>query len=199
MSDWEKRWQEGDTPWDKGAAAPPLIEYLGLGAGEWAEARRILVPGCGSGHDVRALAARGFQALGVDLAESAVAHARSFRAIGAESYVQADLFTLDPAAVGELDGWWEHTCFCAIPPERRPDYALAAARLIRPGGWLIGVFFLNPHDEDDPLLGPPFQSRKEEIIELFSQDFDFRWGRVPEHAYPGREGREWLAAFRRRG
>jgi hypothetical protein len=52
--DWEQRYETGDTPWEKGAPAPPLLEWLesrGSIRGD------ILVPGCGSGHDVRAIAA----------------------------------------------------------------------------------------------------------------------------------------------
>ena len=53
--DWNNAYEENRMPWDKGAAAPPLLEYL-----ERAEMKgRIFVPGCGLGHDVRALASTG--------------------------------------------------------------------------------------------------------------------------------------------
>ena len=57
MTDWEARYQAGETPWEKGEAAPPLIELLGkLEKPAWGRGP-ILVPGCGFGHDVRALSA----------------------------------------------------------------------------------------------------------------------------------------------
>ena len=28
MTDWESRYQAGDMPWEKGSAAPPLLELL---------------------------------------------------------------------------------------------------------------------------------------------------------------------------
>src|SRR5690349_19537326 len=52
-TEWENRYQKGETPWEKGEAHPALISFLR----RTPVAGRGLVPGCGSGHDVRALAA----------------------------------------------------------------------------------------------------------------------------------------------
>jgi methyl halide transferase len=52
--DWESAYVLGETPWDKGFASPPLSWFLQLG--QWLPAGRVLVPGCGRGHDVRLLA-----------------------------------------------------------------------------------------------------------------------------------------------
>ena len=46
--------------------------------------------------------------------------------------------------------------------------------------------------------GPPFASTREEIVKLLAPWFELRKDRVPERAYPGREGREWLTVFERR-
>ena len=68
MTDWDKRYLAGDTPWEKGRAAPPLGELLlKMDPAAWGNGP-LLVPGCGLGHDVRALAALGRSVLGVDLA-----------------------------------------------------------------------------------------------------------------------------------
>jgi len=193
VSDWEQRWRDGETPWDKGAPAPPLREFLaerGLAAGS-----RVLVPGCGSGHDVRELARAGLRATGLDLAASAIAAARERPAAGDERYLVGDFFEWSEAP---YDALWEHTCFCAIDPSRRPDYARAAARLLRAGGRLVGVFFLQPWDDDEEADPPPFGASREEIVATLGGDFELVWEKRPERAYPGREGREWLAEFRRR-
>ena len=52
--DWDRRYQIGDIPWEKGAPAPPLLEWLQACGPLHGN---ILVPGCGYGHDVRAIAA----------------------------------------------------------------------------------------------------------------------------------------------
>jgi SAM-dependent methyltransferase len=199
MTDWNQRYLSGDIPWDKGSAAPPLIELLERleELGIWTEGE-ILVPGCGFGHDVRAIAATGRQVLGLDLSSVAIAGAEKRSCFPGEHYQCADLF--DPSWSGGriFSGWWEHTCFCAIDPNLRPDYARAAASLIQPGGALCGVFFLTPNDPGEEACGPPFNASIEEIDALFSRDFIRKDGWVPRQTFPGREGREWSAIYIRR-
>ena len=62
VMDWNRRYEENDTPWDKGEAHPVLRDMLARDA----LSGRVLVPGCGAGHDVRELAAAA--ALGCDYA-----------------------------------------------------------------------------------------------------------------------------------
>src|SRR5271168_4912958 len=53
-TDWEARYQTGDMPWEKGEASPGLVDFL---AGHPDLDRgTVAVPGCGTGHDVRAWA-----------------------------------------------------------------------------------------------------------------------------------------------
>lgn len=197
MTDWDLRWIEGDTPWDKGAAAPPLLEYLESGGTELAGASHVLVPGCGSGHDVRALAQRGVAVTGLDLSPTAVASARGIPAVGGERYECGDFLDADWLPRRACDAIWEHTCFCAIDPGDRERYVRTAARVLPAGGHLVGVFFLNPWDPGEVGEGPPFGATRDEIIALFSPCFALRKEAVPGRAYPGREGREWLAVFER--
>ncbi len=199
MTDWEARYRAGDTPWDKGEAAPPLHElFARKGVSVFGEGV-VLVPGCGAGHDVRALAAAGHRAVGLDIAPSAIRLAESLAAVAEESYLLADfleaaesLRALRPSAI------WEHTCFCAIDPSRRRDYAAAAAALLESGGLLAAVFFLTPFDPGESAQGPPHGASIDEIDDCFQPWFDREDAWIPEHAYPGREGREWLVLFRRK-
>src|ERR1017187_7550104 len=70
QNDWEARYQSGDMPWEKGAPSPGLVDFLAahpdLARGT------VCVPGCGTGHDVRAWAKAGFQTFGYDFPPSAV-------------------------------------------------------------------------------------------------------------------------------
>jgi methyl halide transferase len=196
MTDWENRYQTGDMPWEKGGASPPLLELLGRKV-NWGGGP-ILVPGCGFGHDVRALGVLGVPVVGVDLAPTAVTRAREFPQVGTESYEVGDF--LDPEwRVGrEFTAIWEHTCFCAIHPGERKRYAEAAAGCLAPGGLLAGVFFLTPYDPEEEVAGPPFGTSVEELDEWFAPWFERLEGWVPQAAYPGRAGREWIGLFRRR-
>ncbi|MEM1084084.1 MAG: methyltransferase domain-containing protein [Verrucomicrobiota bacterium] len=195
MTDWEGRWQRGETPWNKGAPAPPLMELLDSEHGDCLKGRRVLVPGCGSGEDVRELARSGAMVTGLDLSPTVLEIARSESEGLSAKFVCENLFEWDSKP---FDAIWEHTCFCAIDPSDRARYAEAVARLIRPGGVLTGVFYLEPWGQDEAPEPPPFGSRKEEILELLDPAFEMIWGRTPENAFSGREGREWLAVFRRR-
>ena len=76
MSDadvWEARYRRGETGWDRGKVSPALYHWLDSGV---VTPCRILVPGCGRGHEVIQLAAAGFDVLTVDIAPSAVASVR---------------------------------------------------------------------------------------------------------------------------
>ena len=197
MTDWEERYQKGDTPWEKGRAAPPLLELLArLESGHWGDGP-VMVPGCGLGHDVRALAQLGIPVCGVDLAHSAVGKAREFPPVAEETFELGDF--LDPAwrAAREFSAVWEHTCFCAIDPADRPRYVEAVAACLPAGGLLAGVFFLNPYDPGEETNGPPFGVTMAELDAGFSPWFERLDGWVPQSSFPGREGREWIGLYRR--
>lgn len=197
MRDWENCYRNGETPWDKGAAAPPLAELIErLGAGLWGDAR-ILVPGCGLGHDVRHLASLGLQVTGLDISETAVAMARSVPAVGGEVYELGDFLAPEWTAGRRFSAIWEHTCFCAIDPALRGAYARSASEVLPDGGILAGVFYLRPYDPGEDESGPPFMSTIEELDSRFSPWFERVHGWIPERAYPGREGREWIAVYRK--
>ena len=186
-TDWEDRYRTGDMPWDKGAPSPALVDFL---TAEPVRGR-VLVPGCGLGYDVRALAATADEVIGVDLAPSAVKGARAFPSVGGERYELADLFALPLRLRGSFDWVWEHTCFCAIDRELRPAYVEAVAGALRPGGHLLAVFYLDP-GQDHPDDGPPFGVALAALDALFAPRFTLLREWLPQRAYPGREGREWM-------
>jgi SAM-dependent methyltransferase len=189
--DWEERYQSGDTPWEKGTPSPPLLEWLARH-----EIRgRVLVPGCGSGHDVRALARAGADPVGIDLAPSAILQADAHPRVGAERYEAANLFELPGHLIGAFDWVFEHTCFCAIDPSRRSEYVAGVVAALKPHGRLLAVFYIDPdHDE----AGPPFRVSREEIARHFGGHFEEITAYVPELAHPGREGRELVCVLRRK-
>ena len=195
MTNWEDRYLAGDMPWEKGQASPPLLELLGKSV-DWGNGP-LLVPGCGYGHDVRALGVLGIPVLGVDLAPTAVERAGEFPQTGVETYELGDFLDPQWRAVRKFSAIWEHTCFCAINPVDRGRYAEAVAACLDDGGLLAGVFFLNPFDPGEEAVGPPFGVTVEELDGWFSPHFARVDGWVPEMAFPGRKGREWIGLFRK--
>lgn len=189
ITNWDQAYQDNFMPWDKGAPSPPLVEWLSRNP----LTGRVLVPGCGLGHDVVFLASLGLDAIGLDISPTAVERAQIAHPGHAHRFVQGDLFEYKD----KFDAIVEHTCLCALPPEWRPRYRNAVASLLKPGGLLVGVFFMNP-DMDPGETGPPFGITEAELTALFEDAFDLVESEIPQAAYPGREGRELLRALRRK-
>ena len=188
--DWEARYRAGDIPWDEGSASPALLEFLSRHPIEG----EVLVPGCGSGHDVRAIATQSGRVTGLDLSETALRLAQGFTRVGSEIYKQGDFFSLPVEWHGHFDWVFEHTCFCAIPPARRADYVSMVSRVLKPGGHYFAVFFLDPGVKQ----GPPHGATRGEIAGLFDPGFELLEEWVPECAFEGREGRELCQLLKKR-
>src|SRR5438034_10530906 len=117
---WEGRYQAQDIPWEKGEPSPGLVDFLAAHP----ELRRgtVCVPGCGTGHDVRAWAKAGFNAFGYDIAPSAarLGWERTAAAALTARFEPGDFLTDSPPFL--FDWVFEHTLFCAIDPRDRGDY-----------------------------------------------------------------------------
>lgn len=198
--DWENRYVSGETPWEKGAAAPPLVEWLEAWnarvPGSLAD-QHVLVPGCGYGHDVRLLAAHGALALGLDLSPTAIERARQYGQVGAEMYRESNFLKLDRDLRGRFQWVFEHTLFCALAPGDRAAWVDSVAAALGDRGCLVAIWFLNP-EMDSGEAGPPFGASLEEIEGLLEPRFERLASWTPERAYPGREGREQLEMWRKR-
>ncbi len=190
LMDWNRRYEMDDTPWDQGEAHPVLLDMLTHGT----LVGRVLVPGCGTGHDVRELARRGLEVVGLDVASLALERALSHALVGRETYQLGDLFHAPEHWHHHFDGIFEHTCFCAIEPARRPDYVAAVAEVLKPGGHLLAVFFVNP---DNNGQGPPFGCTAAELDVLFGEKFRLREEHRAIPTYPERAGRELLRVYQR--
>jgi SAM-dependent methyltransferase len=193
--EWQRRYEQNDTPWDKGTVAPPLADYFKTHA----ITGRVLVPGCGRGHEVRALAAQSnCLVTGLDFAPGAVADATQLTAEAGLSasarFVVGDFFRPLPEMMDAFDWLVEHTCFCAIEPRRRPDYVRAAAAVLRVGGKIFGIFYLTPDVE----AGPPFAVSVDELGTLFGAQFAILENWIPTASFPGRESRERVLVLQKR-
>src|SRR5258706_7571050 len=162
---WEERYQTKDMPWEKGEASPGLVDFLA--AHPQLPRGTVCVPGCGTGHDVRAWAAAGFEVHGFDVAPSAIRLAsEKTQAAGLTAHFRLADFLRD-APPFQFDWVFEHTLFCAIQPLEREDYIRSVLRWLKPGGQYLAVNYLIP-DKD----GPPFGTTREQIIDRFSPQFD---------------------------
>lgn len=192
---WNDHYLTGETPWDIGRANPVVLrgaEALDPGA-------RIVVPGCGRGWEVEALAVRGHRICALDVAPAAL------DALGARLDARGDSIgarvdrrvadVLDPPAelVGAFDGWAEHTCFCALEPTLWPAYVASAARLLRPGGLLFGAFL-----HFDRAKGPPHGTNPDEVRALFEKAFEIEHLASAPETFEAAGVPQLEARFRRR-
>jgi methyl halide transferase len=152
---WQQRFAAGDTPWDRGGASPQLTTWIAAGS---LRPCRILVPGCGSGHEVAALAKAGFEVTGLDYAAEATERARQHLAdSGAQAaIVEADALTWMPDR--PFDAVYEQTCLCALYPDDWRGYADQLQRWIAPGGKLFALLMQLPRPQaaEGYVQGPPY-------------------------------------------
>jgi hypothetical protein len=189
---WDERYQKGKTFWDYGRPSPPMKQYLE----RHAVGGRALVPGCGRGHDLAFAVHQGLDATGLDLAPTALAQARELYPQLTGRLVLGNLFDPPAEMRGAFDVVLEHTCLSALPPAMRADYRRGIDLMLRRGGLLIGVWFINP-DLAPGEEGPPYPLSVQDLTALFAEGYEIADDYVPDVAFDGREGRERVRALRR--
>jgi SAM-dependent methyltransferase len=181
---WQDHFERGRTPWDRGEASPQLRGWIA--SGELDAARldgAIAVPGCGTGHEVLALAGHGFDVVGIDYAEAAceATRKRLDQAGLADAHVvRADVLEWRPAH--PLAAVYEQTCLCALHPDHWVRYARALHDWLRPGGrlFVLAMQALRPGAADGFVEGPPYHVDINALRALFDGG---RWD-WPKPPYP---------------
>jgi SAM-dependent methyltransferase len=194
---WQQRFNQRQTPWDRGAPGPQLQRWCNDGT--LAQGQRVAVPGCGSGHDVLALAQAGCEVTGIDYAPAAVALTEErLAAAGARaSVVQADVLAWQPSA--PLDAVYEQTCWCALHPDHWMAYAAQLQAWLRPGRALLLLAMQCRRDgaAQGRIEGPPYHMDVHAVRALLpSTQWD--WPQPPYPALPHPAGWSELAMVLRR-
>ncbi len=191
---WEAIYKNGEAFWNKGGPSPPLRRHL-----ERHPVRgRALIPGCGHGHEVALAVDHGLDATGLDIAPTGVAEACALYPHLAGRFVTADFFEPPEDLHGQFDLMLEHTCMSGLHPSLRPGYRRGMDLMLRPGGLVIGVWFIEP-DLDPGEEGPPFPFSIPDLTAFFADGYEVIDDYVPDVAFAGREGRERIRVLRRLG
>lgn len=191
QEDWQRHYDENDMGWDLGQVAPPFVRL-------WEEGKlplgKVLVPGCGRGHEVLFLAGNGFKVTGVDYSEGAVTYLKkSLIEQDLEGQIlHQDFFSLDDSHDAVYDLVIEQTFFCAISPRQRQSYVQHVARMLKPEGMLVGLFY-----HTDKEGGPPYNTTLEDIETHFSGDFKILKIEKSADSAEQRKNKEWLAILKK--
>ncbi len=184
--------QNGRAGWDLGGPTPVfrrLLDSKRFAPG------KLIVLGAGRGHDAREFARRGFEVTAVDFADEPVRAMRELADPRAPiTIMQMDIFEMPHTLDGTFDYVLEYTCFCAIAPQRRAEYADLVTRLLKPRGIYIDLVFpLDPHEG-----GPPFYVSTVEVMNLFqARGFILLERERPTDSVEQRRGREELLIFQK--
>lgn len=192
--DWEAQYRKDEAFWDKGAPSPAMRQYLGRQSPSLRG--RALVPGCGRGHEVALAVEHGLDAIGLDIAPAGVAQAQDRYPELAQRFVVGNLFNPPADLRGVFDIVMEHTCMSGLHPSLRPDYRRGIDLALRPGGLLVGVWYINP-DLDPGEEGPPYPFPVADLTDLFADAYEIIDDYIPDVAFPGREGRERVRVLHR--
>jgi SAM-dependent methyltransferase len=184
---WDLRYGAGFAPWDAGRVPGQLRAMV---AGSPAP-RRVLVPGCGSAWDVRFLAESGWDVLGIDFSDAALAAAREVLGPNAHRVRHADFFA--PLPGEPFDFVYERAFLCALPRRMWADWGKRMAEVVAPGGLVAGFFFFGAGER-----GPPFPlASQEELDRLLTPSFERIADEPVPDSIPVFAGKERWQAWRR--
>ncbi len=190
---WQQRFEDGNLPWDRGGSNPQLAAWLSSGV--LGPGRSVVVPGCGSGHEVAELAAAGCEVTAIDYAPAAVEITRErLRSAGhLTAQVQiADVLQWCPAS--PCDAVYEQTCLCALHPDHWGRYAEQLFAWLRPSGQLCALFLQARRESAARGLieGPPYHCDINAMRALFPAS-RWDWPRPPYAAVAHAQGWTELA------
>jgi len=191
---WDNMYETNNDKWDIGITNPAFIESEKL----IKRHSKILVPGCGRGHDAIYLASKNHSVTALDFSKCATSHiskALINDSININIYNQ-DFFTFDNRSNINYDYIFEYTFFCAIEPTRRLEYVKKCYNLLQPKGKMIAVFLPIVINETDD--SPPFKVTPDEIRLLFSDLFKINILTKNINSIPQRKGNEFYVEMSKR-
>src|SRR5260221_1497845 len=158
---WERRFRKVFAPGAGGPVPAALEQFLKTEPRD----QRVLIPGCGSGYEVRAFAEAGLETLAIDFAPAAVERAQ--RTLGPIAHLVRleDFFEFDFDRPFDLV--YERAFLCSLPRPLRARYVQRVLELLGPQGRIAGFFFF-----EDGERGPPFGLKSGELEALLGKHCD---------------------------
>ncbi len=188
---WDEKYINNEAHWDM-RTPTPVFEKL-LDSGEFLTPGKILIAGCGKGHDAVLAAKKGYDVYAVDFSIEAIKLAKELADIENVrlNLVHEDIFKLDSVYSEYFDYVYDYVTYCSVLPERRKEYAGKIGRFLKKGGKLIAILF--PVEERKG--GPPYAVDVKEFYELFSEHLQLKYSSKKINSIKPRQGREVLQVY----
>jgi SAM-dependent methyltransferase len=179
---WNERWEQDDTGWDVGYAAPAICNYVDKHILD--KEASILIPGCGNAYEAAYLASAGYTNITIiDIAPILIKNLQQkFKKYPNVNVIHGDFFLHK----GQYDFIIEQTFFCALPVDMRSHYVLQCATLLKENGIIFGLLF----NKDFVTEGPPFGGHEAEYQSLFQPYFSMQQMAITQDSILPRKGTE---------
>ena len=163
---WDKKYSLNESQWDIGSPTPIFMDWFKKNK----EIKKILIPGCGKGHDAFFLATLGHDVYALDFSKQAIGfmHKSAKKKNININILNNDIFNMRQY-YGFFDIILEYTFFCAIPPASRKKYIKTIFNLLNNNGKFIGI--LLPINKKINEGGPPFGVNLPEVLDMFTKYF----------------------------
>lgn len=191
---WEYRYKQKTDDWNLGTPTPVFEELLKSDKLE--DSGKIVVIGCGRGHDAILFAKNNYLVTAIDFSASAIRETRrnAKKAKVHVETIEANIFELPGKLLHKFDFVLEYVTYCAIEPGRRIEFLDNIQRMLKPGGIFIGLFF--PIDKREG--GPPFAVDIKEIDSHLSKTLKLIYSEIPKSSVKPRLGKEMLMLWKKR-
>lgn len=190
VDDWRKAWSEGRNKWHLDHVHPHLEKHVDVAVNGKANAK-VLFPFCGKTYDMKWLADKGHEVVGIEGSEVAAKqfgedHHLQYNVLPIEGtsiklykYVEAnvriyvgDVWEFNRSIECNFDTVWDRGGFTIINIDDRKKYVPLIASLMAPHARYMLV--IDSYDRN-VIHGPPHSVEKEGVDEIFGETFDIKY------------------------
>jgi SAM-dependent methyltransferase len=186
---WNEKYLRKEDHWDLNHPTQVFVDLLN--SPFQLKRGKMLVLGCGSGHDAILFAENGFEVTANDFSSQAISRIKKNAKLKKVKidFLKKDLFKLGNLFPRKFNFVLEYTAYCAIYPSRRTEYRDVVYKVLKNKGLFIALLF--------PLQNkaghfPPFPIDMIETYKLFEEKFKLKYFEKPKSSVQPRKNNEVL-------
>lgn len=186
---WTNKYLTNKTGWDIGYISTPIKEYIDQLSDK---NLKILIPGGGNSYEAEYLFKNGFKNTFVaDISTIPLSNLQNrVPDFPDKQLIHGNFFDLQDS----FDLIFEQTFFCALLPDKRPDYVRKMNEILKENGKLVGLLFDMALNDNHP----PFGGSEKEYRDLFSPYFKIEKMEPAYNSIKPRAGKELFISLRKK-